>query len=167
MLKEKPRRIINHPEAQAWLKRLTADHTVAVTLTLKQRIVMRSGPQIYYRTMMASDLDGITEQFVKKLNKQIFGSRTAIKYKKTISCLAVKEGAPENGTRLHIHMTLGNLPVWLKFDDLTKKIKQAASLIEEIYDQIDVQQLYSDRFTAYMVKNIHNSNMDNLILDFV
>jgi hypothetical protein len=68
-----------------WLTTFANTHPLALTLTLKQSIRVKTPCGTYYRRITRADVERIARQFQQKLNRVVFGKHQADRYGKSLN----------------------------------------------------------------------------------
>jgi hypothetical protein len=131
----------------------------AVTLTLKQGLIMQSGilPHLAHLTREAASQN--YRHFLNVLNRSIFG-KASIRSGKRTNSISVIEGG--NGTRLHIHAVI-DCPRDDILPTFPAMIKQAWSETQWGHHQIDVQPDANSGWITYISKNRDKPDFANAI----
>lgn len=134
--------------------------THAVTLTLKQtawvetprgHACVKLTPQIAERTLRHA---------LNRLNRCFWGNAAQRKPKThRLLVIAALEGQ-RKGKRLHYHLQIGNLPKHLTEHDFRHALQLAWTATDYGDTQIDIQNLYGNRWTSYMTKEIGSADTD-------
>jgi len=139
------------------------DSKVALTLTLKQSFQVKTINGSYYKRLDREYCALIAARFKKKLNQLIYGN-AAKRYNKSLKYLISVEGGV-SGKRLHLHVALGEFPRHIRFNKIEALIAEAASKVEEIYTQRDIQ-ISDSGWAEYVVKQV-GKNTDRILWDLL
>ena len=121
---------------RAFLNSLPHKIQCAVTLTFKQtrETYDRDGNKCIEK-LTAEKIDKCAEQFMKRLNSRVLGSRSR-HLKQSLFYIPVREKG-RMSERLHLHIGIGKLPDYCNWFDLGKAIKKVIAKLEWIDEQID------------------------------
>jgi hypothetical protein len=104
----------------------------------------------------------IATHFTHKLNQQVFGS-SAKRYGKALKYLVVVEG--ERTTKnLHLHIAIGDLPSYVKLNELDKLVCNAKLKVEELDAQHKVD-IVDSGWLEYLTKELGMKDTDNVLWD--
>ena len=146
--------------ARDWLRGLSRNYPVALTLTLKQTVVIKTPVGEYKRRLVRDDCDKIAKRFIQKLNREVYG-KAAERYWKSLKYLIVVEGERSN-KNLHIHMAIGSLPEHVKFNHVSKLISLAKTHVAEIDEQYKVD-ITDSGWMEYISKELGTKDTDNVL----
>lgn len=146
-----------------WLCSKAGKYPIALTLTLKQKIVEDTGAGVYMRQLTKNDCEKIARKFKQKLNREVFGKRAADKYGKSLNYIAVVEGVRTH-KRLHLHFAIGGLPDYLMLNKVDALVKEAKCFVEGIDEQHKVALADSGWF-SYITKELGAKDTDNVLWD--
>jgi len=148
-----------------WLNSIHKDYPIALTLTLKQFIEVKNDRGAYFKKIDKDDIRRIATHFQHKLNKQVFGCRGAKKYGKSLKYLIVIEGERTH-KNLHIHMAIGNLPDYVKWNEIDVLVKNAKLSIAELDEQHKVDIAGDSGWIGeYLTKELGMKDTDNILWD--
>ncbi len=145
---------------RAWLTGLRTEFQFAVTLTVKQSIVVKTNRGSHLRKIGRVDFDAIAKRFTQKLNRQAFG-KAAERYNKSLRYLAVVEGE-RTGKNLHLHFAVGNFPSSYLPNQFPTMVKNAVDLVSELDTHHDVQ-IMDSGWTDYITKELGRRDTDNVL----
>jgi hypothetical protein len=159
--------------ARAWLNTLLPTLDWGVTLTLKQHMqVAGSDGQLNkharkrYVAINEYEAAKVARQFAWELNKYIFGASAMRRYSKSLGYLAAVERGNASG-RLHLHIAIGAVPVFIEPMEFFKAVGTAASknpwIDREIY--CDHYCVMDNRACNYVTKTLGRNNVDALVLN--
>ena len=146
---------------RTWLVGKHAEYQLALTLTVKQAMEVKSEAGTYYRRICKDDIKRIATHFTQKLNKQVFGVSAAKSGRSSLKYFAVIEGE-RSFKRLHIHMAIGGLDRhtrWNKFDELVRNAKQSVKELD-IQHKLDIM---DSGWLEYMSKEVETKGTDNVL----
>ena len=147
---------------RTWLNSLHKQYPVALTLTLKQHNVVTNAYGTYIQKMDKDEVRRVAKHFTQKLNQQIFGS-SAKRYGKGLSYLIVVEGERTN-KNLHLHMAIGNLPAYVKWNEIDGLVRNAKLRVEELDEQHKVD-IVDSGWMEYLTKELGMKDTDNVLWD--
>jgi hypothetical protein len=104
----------------------------------------------------------VAKHFTQKLNQQIFGS-SAKRYCKELSYLIVVEGERSH-KNLHLHMAIGNLPDYVKWNEIDGYVRNAKLRVEELDEQHKVD-IVDSGWMEYLTKELGMKDTDNVLWD--
>lgn len=145
---------------QAWLCGLRDQYQLAVTLTIKQTIEIKTDRGMHYRALRRDDCDAIAKRFTQKLNRQVFGN-AAERHGKGLIYLPIVEGV-HNSKNLHLHMAVGNFPKTFQFNQFPQMVSNAVTLVRELDEQHAVDVMDSG-WLDYITKELSAKNTDNVL----
>ena len=146
--------------ARDWLRGLSRNYPVALTLTLKQTVVIKTPVGEYKRRLVRDDCDKIAKRFIQKLNREVYG-KAAERYGKSLKYLIVVEGERSN-KNLHLHIAIGSLPTHVKFNHVSKLISTAKTHVAEIDEQYKVD-ITDSGWMEYISKELGTKDTDNVL----
>ncbi len=138
--------------------------TVGITLTLKQSFKVVSDRGTYYKRLDRDDCAWMAKRFKQKLNQAIFGNN-AKRFNKSIRFLASVEGGTA-GTKLHLHIVIGELPAHIQFKEIEGLIVKAKNKIAEINEEYEVN-IVDSGWAEYSVKTITKKNTNSILWDLI
>jgi len=147
---------------RTWLGSLHKQYPVALTLTVKQVNTYKSVKGLHIMTLNRDECRRIATHFIHKLNQQVFGS-SAKRYGKSLNYLVVMEGERTN-KNLHLHIAIGNVPDYVKWNELGMLIKNAKLKVAELDEQYKVDVVDSGWF-QYITKELGMKDTDNVFWD--
>ena len=147
-------------ETQNWLRGMSSDFQFAVTLTLKQSLLVKTNYGQYVKKLQRKDCDAIALRFTQKLNRQVFGN-AAERYSKGLRYLTVVEGE-RSCKNLHLHMAVGDFPKSISFTQFPIQVQNAIDLVSELDEQHDVQ-IFDSGWTDYITKELGRKDTDNVL----
>lgn len=136
--------------------------TVALTLTLKQSICVVTNNGTYYKRLDRNDCHAIAGRFKKKLNQLIYGNAVK-RHQKSLQYLISVEGG-SSGMNLHLHMTIGGFPEYVKLIEIENLIIKAKNKIAEV-DKEYKADICDSGWAEYIVKEIRKKNTDSILWD--
>jgi len=151
-------------ETRRFAHSIVQQYPIALTLTLKQKVVIENALGTYKRAINVDDCKATAKRFMQKLNKQVFGN-AAKRYNKALNYVCVCEGI-NSDKHLHLHMRIGTLPQHVKLNQLTQKIETAKALVKQIDEQYDVQ-IADNGWTDYITKEISKRKTDGIFFDLM
>lgn len=146
-----------------WLRSKASEYPIALTLTLKQKVVEDTGAGVYMRQITKNDCEKIARKFKQKLNREVFGKRAADKRGMSLKYLVVVEGE-RSCKNLHLHIALGGLPSNVKLNKIDGLIKEAKCFVDGIDEQHKVDVADSGWFD-YITKELGTKDTDNVLWD--
>lgn len=146
-----------------WLCSKANEYPIALTLTLKQKVVEDTGAGVYMRQLTKVDCERIARKFKQKLNREVFGKRAADKYGKTLNYIAVVEGERTH-KHLHLHLAIGGLPSYIMFNKVDALVNEAKCFVEGVDEQHKVDIADSGWF-SYITKELGSKDTDNVLWD--
>jgi hypothetical protein len=148
-----------------WLNSIHKDYPIALTLTLKQFIEIKNDKGTYFKRINKDDIRRIAMHFQHKLNKQMFGCRGAKKYRKSLKYLMVIEGE-RTYKNLHIHMAIGGLPDYVKWNEIDALVRNAKLSVTELNEQHKVDIAGDSGWMGqYLTKELGVQDTDNVLWD--
>lgn len=149
--------------ARSWLCSKANEYPIALTLTLKQKVMEYTLNGSYMRQLTKQDCERIARKFKQKLNREVFGKRAADKYGKTLKYLVVVEGERTN-KHLHLHLALGGLPEYVRFNKVDALVKEAKCFVDEIDEQHKVD-IADSGWLEYITKELGTKDTNNVLWD--
>ena len=146
-----------------WLRGLHQDYPVALTLTLKQVIEIKSDKGTYYKKIDKEECRQIAKRFTHKLNQQIYGSRAAKQYGKGLKYLIVIEGE-RSCKNLHLHMAIGEIPEHIKWNEIKGLVDNAKTKVAGIDKESEVS-IADSGWMDYLTKELGRADTDNVLWD--
>ena len=146
---------------RTWLSGISKDFPLALTLTLKQNIVVTTDRGAYKRKLTRIDCERIAKRFTQKLNREVFGKRGADKFGHSLKYLPVVEGERSN-KNLHLHFAIGGLPSHVKFSQFDRLVTNAKLNVEYIDAEHKVDVTDSGWF-EYITKELGTKDTDNVL----
>jgi hypothetical protein len=147
-------------ETQNWLRGMSSDFQFAVTLTMKQSILVNTERGQFVHKLQRKDCDAIALRFTQKLNRQVFG-KAAERYSKGLRYLTVVEGE-RSCKNLHLHMAVGDFPKNILYNHFAVHVKNAVDLVSELDEQHNVQ-IFDGGWTDYITKELGRKDTDNVL----
>jgi hypothetical protein len=147
--------------ARTWLRGMSKDFPLALTLTLKQIIVETTDRGTYKRKLTRIDCERIAKRFTQKLNREVFGKYAAEKGGKSLKYLPVVEGERSN-KNLHLHFAIGGLPSHIKFNQFNELVTNAKLYVEHIDAQHKVD-VADGGWIEYIIKEVGTKDTDNVL----
>jgi len=145
-----------------WLNSLHKQYPVALTLTLKQVNSYKSVKGVHTKKLDRDECRRIATHFTHKLNQQVFGS-SAKRYGKALKYLIVVEG--ERTTKnLHLHIAIGNVPDYVKWNELDRLVRNAKLKVAELDEQHKVD-IVDSGWVEYLTKELGMKDTDNVLWD--
>lgn len=145
---------------RAWLTSLSPEYPVALTLTLKQSVPVTTKVGSHKRRLTRDDCDRIAKRFVQKLNREVFG-KAAERYGKHLKYIIVVEGGCSR-ENWHLHLSIGDLPSHVKFNQVSNLVKLAKSHVLEIDEQYKVD-ITDSGWMEYISKEFGAKDTDNVL----
>ena len=149
-------------ETRDWLRGLHQDYPVALTLTLKQVIEIKSDKGTYYKKIDKEECRQIAKRFTHKLNQQIYGS-SAKRYGKGLKYLIVVEGE-RSCKNLHLHMAIGEIPSHIKWSEIKGLVDNAKAKVVDIDKESDIA-IADSGWMDYLTKELGRADTDNILWD--
>jgi len=147
---------------RSFFNQICTQYPVALTITFKQSLEIKNDFGMYYKKLDEDDIKRIVEHFQHKLNRQAFGS-SAKRYGKGFSYIVVVEGKISN-KNLHVHMAIGNLPEYVKFNEIDDMVRNAKVSVCELDKHHKVELAWdSGWMTEYLIKELSRKNTDNVL----
>jgi hypothetical protein len=146
---------------RTWLIGMSKDFPLALTLTLKQTIVETTDRGTYKRRLTRIDCERIAKRFTQKLNREVFGKRSADKFGHALKYLPVVEGERSN-KNLHLHFAIGGWPSHIRLSEFNKLVTNAKLNIENIDIQHDVG-ITDSGWIEYITKEVGTKDTDNVL----
>ena len=158
------------PNAVATQKQATRDfmrslHTqypISLTLTLKQSYPITNANGTYTQTLTRDEARRIARHFTHKLNQQVFGS-SAKRYGKSLKYLIVAEGE-RTYKNIHLHMAIGDLPSYVKWNEVDGLVRNAKLRVAELDEQHKVD-IVDSGWMEYLTKELGMKDTDNVLWD--
>ena len=147
---------------RTWLSSLHTQYPLALTLTLKQSFVVKNANGVYIQKLDKNEVIRVAKHFTQKLNQQVFGS-SAKRFGKGLKYLVVIEGE-RTGKNLHLHMAIGNLPSYVKWNEFDGLVCNAKQRVEELDKQHKVD-IVDSGWMEYMTKELGMKDTDNVLWD--
>ena len=144
-----------------WLSSLSRDYPLALTLTLKQKIVHQTPFGRREHTIKREDVERIARRFMQKLNRAVFGKRAADKHGRSLRYIAVLEGE-RSKKNLHLHFSIGALPSTIRFNQFDALVREAKSHVEHVDEQHKVD-LADSGWMEYICKELGRKDTDNVL----
>jgi len=145
---------------RTWLNSLHKQYPAALTLTIKQYNAVKNNKGVYIQKLDKNECQRIARHFTEKLNQQIYGNN-AKRYGKGLKYLIVIEGE-RTGKSLHLHMAIGGLPDFIKFNDLDQLVCNAKLKVAELDEQHMVNVVDSG-WMEYLTKELGLHDTDNVL----
>jgi hypothetical protein len=145
-----------------WLNSIHKDYPIALTLTLKQFIEVKNDRGAYFKKINKDDIRRIAKHFTQKLNQQVFGN-SAKRYGKGLKYLVVVEGE-RTGKNLHLHMAIGDLPSYVKWNEVDGLVRNAKLRVAELDEQHKVD-IVDSGWMEYLTKELGMKDTDNVLWD--
>jgi hypothetical protein len=137
------------------------DFQVLLTLTLKQVWYNKYGHMKVRHSLSINDIPSICNRFEHKLNRLVWTSKYMRHKTERLKTLKVWEDG--RGTkRKHLHILIGNLPQYIKFNALPRLIEDAAKQCYEIDLQYDARLCDTDALD-YVTKEVGKHDTDNVL----
>lgn len=150
--------------ARLLLGRICTEYSVALTLTFKQSLTIKNPLGVYYKKLDKDDIRRMVTHFQHKLNKEVFGS-SAKRYGKGLKYLVVIEGE-RTYKNLHVHMAVGGLPAYVKFNQVDTLVRNAKLSVDGLDKQHKVEISYdSEWMTKYLIKELSRNDTENILWD--
>lgn len=143
-----------------WLIGKKQEFQFAVTLTIKQTMLIKNDNGTYMQRLKRSDVDRIAERFTRKLNEQVFG-HSAKRHKRKLLYIPVVEGV-NNGKNLHLHIAVGHYPKDRLPMQFALLVQNAINLVAELDEQHKVDVMDSG-WIDYITKELNARNTDNVL----
>ena len=145
-----------------WLNSLHKQYSLALTLTLKQSNLVKNANGTYIQKLDKDEIRRVARRFTQKLNQQVFGS-SAKRYGKCLKYLVVVEGE-RTGKNLHLHMAVGNLPRYVKWNEVDGLVRNAKLRVVELDEQHKVD-IVDSGWMEYITKELGMKDTDNVLWD--
>jgi hypothetical protein len=145
-----------------WLNSLHKQYPLALTLTIKQSNLVLNNKGAYIQKLNKAEVERIAKHFTQKLNQQVFGS-SAKRYGKGLKYLVVMEGE-RTGKNLHLHMAIGNLPSYVKWNAVDGLVRNAKLKVPELDCQHKIDVVDSG-WMQYITKELGSKDTDNVLWD--
>jgi hypothetical protein len=145
-----------------FLRSLHKQYPISLTLTLKQSYAITNAYGTYTQTLTRDEARRIARHFTHKLNQQVFGS-SAKRYGKGLKYLIVAEGERTH-KNIHLHMAIGGLPSYVKWNELERLVRVAKQRVSEIDEQYKVD-LVDSGWAEYITKELGKTDTDNVFWD--
>ncbi|MBU3595120.1 hypothetical protein ICN10_01745 [Polynucleobacter sp. 86C-FISCH] len=145
-----------------WLRSIHKNYPVALTLTLKQVIEVKSNKGSYYKKIDKEECRQIAKRFTQKLNQQIFGN-SAKRYGKGLKYLIVVEGE-RSCKNLHLHMAIGEIPSHIKWNEIKGLVDNAKTKVVGIDKESEVS-IADSGWMDYLTKELGRADTDNVLWD--
>jgi hypothetical protein len=145
-----------------WLNSLHKEYPVALTLTLKQVNSYKSVKGVHAKKLDRDECRRIATHFTYKLNQQVFGS-SAKRFGKALKYLVVVEGE-RTSKNLHLHLAIGNIPSFVKFNEIDRLVCNAKLRVEELDEQHHVD-IVDSGWMEYLTKELGMKDTDNVLWD--
>ena len=149
---------------RTWLNSLNKQYPLALTLTLKQYVEVKNAKGVYYKQIDKEDVRQIATHFTHKLNKQVFGS-SAKRYGKGLKYFVVIEGERTH-KNLHLHMAIGDLPTYVKWNEIDGLVRNAKLSVEGLDEQYKVD-IVDSGWMEYITKELGMRDTDNVLWDLM
>jgi hypothetical protein len=150
---------------RTWVRSMTGDFPLALTLTLKQTIVEQTPKGTIKRQITRHDCERIALKFQQKLNRAVFGRRLADKKGMTLKYLPVVEGE-RSGKHLHLHFAVGGLPSYVKFNQFNSLVTEAKQHVQHVDAQHKVD-IADSGWLEYITKETAPTHSDNVLWTLV
>lgn len=147
---------------RTWLNSLHKQYPLALTLTLKQSNLVKNANGAYIQKLDKDEVRRIARHFTQKLNQQVFGS-SAKRYGKGLKYLVVIEGE-RTGKNLHLHMAIGDLPSYVKWNEVDGLVRNAKLRVAELDEQHKVD-IVDSGWMEYLTKELGMKDTDNVLWD--
>jgi len=147
---------------RTWLASLHKQYPVAITLTLKQSLLVKNANGAYYKKIDKNEIRRVATHFTHKLNKQYFGCR-AKKYGEGLKYLIVVEGERTH-KHLHLHMAVGGFANDIKWNEVEDKVRKAKLSVEALDEQHKVD-IVDSGWMEYLTKELGMNDTDNVLWD--
>jgi hypothetical protein len=148
---------------RTFLNSLSTQYPLALTLTLKQCIEIKNAKGVHYKQINRDDVRNIARHFTHKLNKQVFGS-SAKRFGKGLKYLIVVEGERSH-KHLHIHMAIGDLPSYVKWNEVNTLVQNAKLSVEGLDEQYKLVIAGDSGWMEYLTKELGKHDTDNVLWD--
>ena len=145
-----------------WLNSLHKEYPVALTLTLKQVNSYKSVKGIHTKKLDRDECRRIATHFTHKLNQQIFGNSVK-RFGKKLKYLVVVEGE-RSSKNLHLHLAIGDLPAYVKWNELDGLVRNAKLKVAELDEQHKVD-IVDSGWVEYLTKELGMKDTDNVLWD--
>ncbi len=147
---------------RTWLNTLYKQYPLSLNLTLKQSFVVNNNNGAYIQKLDKDEVRRIARRFTQKLNQQVFGS-SAKRYGKGLKYIIVIEGE-RTGKNLHLHMAIGGLPSYVKWNEVDGLVRNAKLRVEELDEQHKVD-IVDSGWMGYITKELGMKDTDNVLWD--
>jgi len=146
---------------RSWLRGMSSDYPLALTLTLKQTVFEITRRGTYKRKLTRADCERIARRFQQKLNREVFGKRGADKYGLSLKYIPVVEGERSN-KNLHLHFAIGDLPSHIKFNQFDQLVTNAKLNVDYIDAEHKVD-ITDSGWIEYITKELGAKDTDNVL----
>ncbi len=146
-----------------FLRSIHQQYPLALTLSLKQSISIKNANGVFIEKIDIDACRRIATHFTHKLNQQVFGS-SAKRYGKALKYLVVVEGARTH-KNLHLHIAIGNIPAYVKFNNFDVLVRNAKLKVEQIDDQHKLAIAGDSGWMDYITKELGMKDTDNILWD--
>jgi hypothetical protein len=147
---------------RTWLNSLYKQYPLALTLTLKQFNLVKNANGAFIQKLDKDEVRRIARRFTQKLNQQVFGN-SAKRYGKSLKYLVVVEGE-RTGKNLHLHMAIGDLPSYVKWNEIDGLVRNAKIKVAELDEQHKVD-IVDSGWMEYLTKELGMKDTDNVLWD--
>jgi hypothetical protein len=148
---------------RTFLGSLSNQYPLALTLTVKQYVEVKNANGVFYQKIDKNEISRIAKHFTHKLNKQVFGS-SAKRFGKGLKYLIVVEGERTH-KQLHLHMAIGDLPSYVKWNEVDTLVRNAKLSIRELDGQHKVEIAGDSGWMEYITKELGKKDTDNVLWD--
>jgi len=148
---------------RTFLTSLSMQYPLALTLTLKEYIEVKNANGVFYQKIDKEEVGRIAKHFTHKLNKQVFGI-SAKRFGKGLKYLVVVEGERTH-KRLHLHMAIGDLPSYVKWNEVDRFVRNAKISVKELDEQHKVEIASDSGWMEYITKELGKKDTDNVLWD--
>lgn len=149
--------------SRTFLTSLSTQYPLALTLTVKQYIEVKNANGVFYQKIDKEEVRRIAKHFTHKLNKQVFGS-SAKRFGKGLKYLVVVEGERTH-KQLHLHMAIGDLPSYVKWNEVDTLVRNAKLSVKELDEQHKVEIAGDSGWMEYITKELGKKDTDNVLWD--
>ncbi len=147
-------------ETQNWLRGMSSEFQFAVTLTLKQSMLVKTERANYVRKLKRSDCDAIAHRFIQKMNRQVFG-KASERYGKSLRFVPIVQGV-RTDKNLHFHMAVGNFPSSYRHNEFPIMLKNAINLVAELDREHDVK-IMDSGWIDYFTQELGRKDTDDVL----
>lgn len=149
---------------RAWFISMSNDYPLALTLTLKQVIKIKTPTGVIRRRLTREHSEKIAQKFIEKLNGAVFGN-FAKRHGKSLKYIPVIEGERSN-KNLHLHFAIGGLPETIMFNEFYIYVEKAKYYTENVDEQYKID-IADSGWLEYLSKETAKTHSDNVLWTLV